>query len=275
MVGKIQPGLGEVQETLLIPLYGRARDATARRSILNDRRARELVDSLAYDFDRFQRGALYGSVVRTAIFDSWVRQFLDEHPHGTVVEIGTGLNTRFERVDNGAVRWFDLDLADTIDLRRRYFADNARRTMIADSVLATEWFDIVAGAPGPYLFVAEAVLLYLPEGQVRRAIGNLAGRFAGSLLALDTAGKAMVDNQERDRSMKTVSARMNWACDDPRRLDAWGLVLRDSRTLATPQPEIAKVLPAHYRYGMKVLARVRPSMVNKYRFNLFRIGDTP
>lgn len=274
-VGKIRPDLGEVQETLLIPLYGRARDATARRPILNDQRARELVESLAYDFGRFRGGALYGSVVRTAIFDSWVRKFLDHHPRGTVIEIGAGLNSRFERVDNGEVRWFDLDLPDTMDLRRRYFTDTARRTMLSASVLGTDWFGAVSAAPGPYLFVAEAVLLYFPENQVRGIVENIAGQFGGSLLAIDTAGKAMIESQDRDRSMKTVAARMKWVCDVPSRLSAWGLELLGTRTLATPQPEIAELLPAFYRYGMKVLARVRPSMVNRYCFNLYRIEDRP
>jgi O-methyltransferase involved in polyketide biosynthesis len=36
-------------------------------------------------------------ILRTAIFDMWVRSFVAAHPNGTVVEIGTGLNTRFER----------------------------------------------------------------------------------------------------------------------------------------------------------------------------------
>ncbi|MFF2224315.1 hypothetical protein ACFVV7_13470 [Streptomyces globisporus] len=40
--------LGTVQETLLIPLYGRALDAKARRPILRDDRARTMVESPAW-----------------------------------------------------------------------------------------------------------------------------------------------------------------------------------------------------------------------------------
>jgi O-methyltransferase involved in polyketide biosynthesis len=274
-VSKLRPDLGEVQETLLVPLYARAHDAASRRPILDDRRARELVETIDYDFGRFRGSSLFGSVLRTAVFDGWVRRFLDEHPGGTVVEIGTGLNTRFDRVDNGRVRWFDLDLPDVIELRRRYFTDTARRTMLAGSVLDTDWFDTVAAAPGPHLLVAEAVLLYFPEDQVRRVIATLADRFAGSLLALDTGGTRMIDNQHRNTSMKNLAAQMKWTCDDPRGLEAWGLRLTESRTLATPQPEIAERLPARYRYGLPLVARVLPGMVNTYRFNLFHLGGQP
>ncbi|KLO29073.1 methyltransferase [Mycolicibacter heraklionensis] len=272
-MGKVQPDLGEVQETLLIPLYGRARDNAKRHPILHDARAAELVDDLDYDFARFRGGSLPGSVLRTAIFDVWVRQFLRDHPSGTVVEIGTGLNTRFERVDNGRLRWFDLDLPDTIELRRRYFADTERRTMLAGSVLETDWFDAVAAAPAPYLFVAEAVLLYFPEDQARGAIRNLAARFPGSHLVVDTGGRKMIENQHRNGAMKALTARMKWVCDDPRELDTWGMELLDSRTLATPQPELATSLPARYRYGLPALARIAPGIVNAYRFNLFRLGN--
>ncbi|MGB3334921.1 MAG: class I SAM-dependent methyltransferase [Mycobacterium sp.] len=272
-MGKVQPDLGEVQETLLIPLYGRARDNAKRHPILHDARAAELVNDLDYDFTRFRGGSLPGSVLRTAIFDVWVRQFLRDHPAGTIIEIGTGLNTRFERVDNGSLRWFDLDLPDTIKLRRRYFADTDRRTMLAGSVLDTDWFDAVAGAPGPYLFVAEAVLLYFPEDQTRGALGNLARRFPGSQLIVDTGGRTMIENQHRNGAMRAVTARMKWVCDDPRELNTWGMELQESLTMASPQPELAASLPWRYRYGLPALARILPKVVNSYRFNLFRLGN--
>jgi len=165
-MSKVAPELGHVQETLLIPLYGRARDAAKRRPVLNDVRAGELVDGLEYDFTQFGGPALLGCVLRSAILDGWVRAFLTADPTGTVIEVGTGLNTRFDRLDNGTVHWFDLDLPDTIALRRRFFADRERRTMLVGSVLDTDWFDTVAAAPGPYLFVCEAVFVYLTGEQV-------------------------------------------------------------------------------------------------------------
>lgn len=76
---KIAPELGQVQETLLIPLYARARDAARRHPVLKDERAAELVDGLEYDFSRFGGPALLGCVLRSAILDGWVRRFLARH----------------------------------------------------------------------------------------------------------------------------------------------------------------------------------------------------
>jgi len=271
-MSKAAPELGQVQETLLIPLYGRARDAALRRPVLGDGRARELVDALDYDFTRFGGPALSGSVLRSAILDGWVRRFLDQHPAATVVEIGTGLNTRFDRLDNGTVRWFDLDLPDTIALRRRFFTDRRRCSMLVGSVLDTDWFDTVAAAPGPYLFVSEAVFVYLTEAQVRTVLSQLARRFEGSLIAFDTAGAVMLRNQHRNGSMHAVAARMQWVCEDPRRLEQWGPKLLESRTFATPQSDVAESWPARYRYGLPLLARLLPAVVNSYKINLFRLA---
>jgi O-methyltransferase involved in polyketide biosynthesis len=273
LVNRTEPDLGEVQETLLIPLYARACDAAARRPVLGDRRARELVDAIDYDFTRFRGGSLSGSVSRSSIFDGWTARFLREHPTGTVIELGTGLNTRFDRLDNGQVRWFDLDLPDAIALRHRFFSDSDRCTMLASSVLDAEWFATVAASPPPYLFLSEAVLIYLSGDEVRRTLTQLSQRFPGSLMAFDTAGKRMVAGQDRNRSLAQVSARLQWICDNPRDVERCGLQLLETRTLATPQPEIAKTWPPQRRYGMPLLARLAPAMVNTYKFNLFRAAS--
>lgn len=272
-MSKTAPELGDIGETLLIPLYARACDAVARRPVLGDKRARELVDAIDYDFTRFSGGSLPGSVSRTSIFDGWAARFLQEHPAGTVVELGTGLNTRFDRLDNGRVHWFDLDLADVITLRRKFFEDNDRRTMIAGSVLDADWFNAVAASPGPYLFLCEAVLIYLSDDDVHRVLTQLRDRFPGAEIAFDTAGQKMIDNQHRNKSLAQVRGRMQWICDEPRDLEPWGLTLLDTRTLATPQPEIAKTWPPQRRYGMALISRLLPAMVNVYKFNLFRLAS--
>jgi len=93
-------GARAVQETLFIPLAARARETGKERPVLRDPRAAEILASVNFDTEKYGRG--WGgrvTVLRTVIFDGWVSDFLTAHPGGTVVEIGTGLNTRFERVD--------------------------------------------------------------------------------------------------------------------------------------------------------------------------------
>lgn len=105
-----------MQRTLFFPLVARARETTGKRPLLSDPKAVEVLRAVDFDVSRYKTPMRYMVLIRTTILDWWVRQFLASHPDGTVVELGTGLNTRFERTDNGSVHWIDLDLPDTIEL---------------------------------------------------------------------------------------------------------------------------------------------------------------
>jgi O-methyltransferase involved in polyketide biosynthesis len=271
MEGKQQVRLGAVQETLFIPLAARARETQRKHPVLRDPKAVEMVRSIDYDAAKYGRGAGGPvTVLRTAIIDFWVRSFLAAHPAATVVELGTGLNTRFERVDNGQVHWFDLDLPDTIDLRRNFFADTDRRRMIAASALDEDWLPAVARGRGPYFFVADGVLVYLPEDQVMATLARIAERFPGALLALDTYPKQTFDRQHRLAARKGIDARWAWACDDPRSLERFGFEVMESATLTRPPRAMRGQLPARYRYLMPL---ADPLLGRAMAITLFRASS--
>ncbi len=272
---KQPPELGDVQETLLIPLYARAVETRKRNGMLSDPRAVEMVDAIDYDFTRFDGAkSLLGANLRTLLFDGWVSDFLRQHPTGTVVEIGTGLNTRFERLDNGTAHWIDLDLPDVIELRRAFFEDTDRRRMLAASVTDPAWTDAVREAPGPYFLAAEAVLIYLEEHQVRSVFDLIAERLPGALLALETAAGRMVDRQDSHDVLAEMAVRMRWRCEDPAALERWrpGVHLADSRTFARLPTPVARRLDPASRLMLRAASVLRRRDVRAYRFNLFRFA---
>jgi len=274
-VAKRKPiDLGTVQETLLIPLYGRAVESRKSEPVLRDPRAEELVAGIDYDFARFDGGpSLTGVVLRTALFDHWVRTFLDGHADATVVEIGVGLNTRYERLDNGRARWFELDLPDVIRLRDRFFSDTSRRRMLPASVLDRDWVDSVVASGPPYFIAAEAVLPYLDEADVRHALNLLTSHFTGALLALDTSGPGHFDTQNAHDALGKVDARMRWRCPDPEVVGSWcpGAQILASHTLGSLPPEVHDALPGEVREMIAVMAGQRLPQVEDYRLNLVRL----
>jgi O-methyltransferase involved in polyketide biosynthesis len=262
--------LGAVQQTLFIPLAARARESRRKRPVLADHKAVAMVESIGYDTAKYGRGAGGAiTVLRTTIFDYWVRSFLADHPAGTVVELGSGLNTRCERVDNGQVHWIDLDLPDTIELRRRFFTDTDRRQMVAASVLDEGWLATVADCGGPYFFAAEGVLVYLPEEQVRQVLTRIAGRFPGACLALDTYPQRTYDSQHKMAARRNMPARWAWACDDPRSLERLGLRLVQTATITRPPGALRGQLPRRYRYLLPLASPVLGKMLS---VNLFQVG---
>lgn len=269
--------LGEVQETLLGTLYARALETRKKRGLISDDKALEIVNSIDYDFSKFDDSPmLFGSVLRTLVLDQWVRDFLTLHPAGTVIEIGAGLNTRFERVDNGRLHWVDLDLPDAMALRRNFFKESSRHRMIAGSVLDGYWVSVVRELPGPYFFVIEGVLLYLDETEVRRVLQRLTENFPGAGLAFDTAAARFVAYQDHPDLKKRLQARLVWACDEPKDLERWSpdLRLHESRTLLQIPKGPRSRLPLTHRAVLPALRLIYRRRASSYLLNRFVIGET-
>ena len=266
--------LGQVQESLLVPLYGRALDSLKKRPILKDPKAVEIVESIDWDFQRFnQMRRVVAAALRTALFDEWVKDFLSRHPEGTVVEIGAGLNTRFERLDNGTLHWFDLDLPDTVELRRKFFTDSRRRVTLTASVLDPGWMAAVRQSPGPYFFVSEAVFIYLTEPEVKAALAQIAANFPRASIAFDTATLKGISHENKDHARRKLGARFSWACQDPREIERWNIGLRlvESRPLLDVPDSLRPRLSLSMRVVFRLFVELLPMITNAYRLNLFAV----
>lgn len=264
--------LGAVPETLLVPLYARAAESRRKHPILHDSRAIGMVESIDWDFQRFnQRSRVIACVLRSAMFDELVKGFLLTHPEGTVVEIGSGLNTRFERLDNGRLHWFDLDLPEVVELRRRFFEDSERRTTLAASVLDRDWMATVRRSPGPYLFVAETVFIYLQEQQVKAALSQIAADFPCLNIAFDTASRKAVNGGNKDFVRRKMAARFAWACDDPHEIENWNIGFRlvESRTLVDVPDPLKPRLSLPLRTTFLLLRKFANRPMKAYQLNLF------
>lgn len=134
---KTKVDLGVIQETLLITLWVRAVELQQADPIICDLKSAKILEAINYNFDKFAtaNNSQIGTCLGGMILDNWVGTYLKQHPQGSVVEIGAGLNTRFERVDNGELRWFDLDLPDSMKLRKQFFKETERRKFITASAL--------------------------------------------------------------------------------------------------------------------------------------------
>jgi O-methyltransferase involved in polyketide biosynthesis len=184
----VRPELDGVAETALWTLWFRNLEARRRDGVLSDPLAIELVKKLDYPFeDRF--GALFPAHVqiqalRVRAFDIEVQRFMGDHPDGTVVALGEGLETQFWRVDNGAVRWLTVDLPESVALRTTLLPPHDRQRRFAGSALDPAWTDLVDPGRG-VLITAQGLLMYLQPEQVRALVGMCAERFPGATLVFD------------------------------------------------------------------------------------------
>jgi len=105
-------------------------------------------------------------------------EFLKRSTNGIVIEIGCGLSTRFERVYNGKVLWYDLDFPEVIDIRKNFFKESERYHFIESSALDFKWMNKIDNKKGKdILLIAEGVFMYLFEKDVKSFILKLQKTF--------------------------------------------------------------------------------------------------
>jgi methyltransferase (TIGR00027 family) len=231
MSATVTPNLEGVAETLLITLYIRAMESQRPDALIKDEKAVALVNQMGYDFARFNQIKMdeddrVAVILRNREFDRYTRDFLARNPEAVVVHIGCGLDSRFERVDNGRVVWYDLDLPDVIEVRRRFIGGEAERYhLLAYSAFESAWLSTVnVHRQQPFLFLAEGVLMYFEEAQVKKLVLMLRDHFPGAELVFDAFSPYLVRaNNLRFRISPTkISARYHWGLKRGKDIESWG-----------------------------------------------------
>jgi methyltransferase (TIGR00027 family) len=225
--------LSGVTETLLVTLYLRAMESQRPDALIQDEKAVELVKQMSdggfYDFSRIKllhmnEANKLAIILRNRQFDRFTLDYLKRYPAACVVHIGCGLDTRFERVAerNSQLEWYDLDLPEVIELRRKLFGDEGNRHhLLGCSVLEDSWLEAVnAQHQRPFLFVAEGVSMHLKEAENKSLVQTLYGHFRGSDLVFDAYSPLhnLVSNIQTAR----FGFHTHWGIWSGKEIERWG-----------------------------------------------------
>ena len=253
--------LGDVQSTLLLPLVGRAK-ATAMATLdFTDDMATQIVSTLRASLEpHFQAVDLYSTLCyasRAMKMTNALEEFIRRRPGASVVNVGAGLDTIFYRVDNGRLRWYDLDLPDVIALRRKLLPEGPRDTCIAKSLFDATWYDDVAAGSDGIFMIAGGVLMYYPEPAVRELLCTAAERFPGAEVIFDVLSTDAVRRMNAaiaESEGKNVAIR--WGIDDAAEMCAWS-----NRIRVLEQTPYFGHVAKHAAWGEAILNKIRETEV--------------
>ena len=220
-----------VARTLLVPLACRAIESIRPDAIIHDPRAVEVYNALGGNSD-FVMGMsgmdIFVTAMRARQFDSFARGFLARNPGGLVVDLGCGLDTRFDRLDDGDMNWLGVDLPEVIELRRQYLPDDERCKTIPRSMFDLSWLDDAAQMNKPVIFLAEGVFPYFSTADVKPMVMGMAARFPKAELVFDAAAPFISRHHNRTSLvLKRSGTRILWDAKNPQELETWGLRLLD------------------------------------------------
>lgn len=235
-------GIGDVAATSLVTLYCHAIESRSANPILVDPKSVEITAGLNKTLSRseqpLEKALISGTLDRNLVvhiairakkYDDYVRDFLSRYPDGVVVNIGCGLDSRFLRIDNGRVFFYDLDLPEIIAIKKGFFTGSERYHLVASSVLDYGWMAPVRRHKGPFLFMAEGVFMYLDGDDVRSLVLAIKKTFPGSELVCEVENslwlspltKKMVEYKMQHQFHLGKGAMFRSGIRDSREMEQW------------------------------------------------------
>jgi len=161
-------------------------------------------------------------IARSKRFDLVVNKFIADHPAGTVVNIGCGLDTSYERIKCNSIHWYDLDLPDVIELKKKFQKATDNRKYISSSFLETKWFDNIV-INDRILLIAAGVFVYFEESEIRDFVIRVADRFEDCEMFFDvTSPKGLeIANLVIRKSGLDSRSFFKWALTDKSIMASW------------------------------------------------------
>lgn len=255
-----------VQETLVIPMYGRMKSSQLYPFLFKDDGAARLMSRIDYDFsslesnsrNAMQRFGFLEVAVRQYNLAWEVRDYLKTHPNAAVVNLGCGLDDTGRHCDNGTCKIYNIDYPDVIEVRNDLIPPGAREVNIACDLNDTSWFQSI-DASGGAVFFASGVFYYFLRSQVQKLVTAMAAAFPGGRLVFDaanrTAVKLMLKTWVKYANIKDVGAYFS---------------VEDAQTELSPWTKESKVSSRNFMLGYNDLKD--PSVSGLFRF-IARIGD--
>ncbi len=225
-MAKVKIKKNSIEETFILPLWGRAYETSKENPRIVDKKAVEIISKIDYDFtdvEKTQSASQHGWVARSIHTDRMVKNFLKKHPKATIVNIGCGMDTTFSRVDNGHIMFYELDLPDVIEVRKNFYEDSDRHKMIASSFMDIEYFENLK-VEDAILFLAGGVFMYFSEREIKKFFKDATNYFKNCDFYFDSLSPKILEMAKKkvlDEGGVKMQMGEGWGLKPIKSLEDW------------------------------------------------------
>ena len=255
-----------VANTLFVPLTARIAVSKEFPEYFSDRKALELEPFLPDDAAK--GSSQYSNIASAARYfnmDRMAAAFAEKYTECNVVYLGAGLETAYDRMHNDLPGgyWFECDLPEVIEARRKVFGERKRETTIPGDMFRMEWAARIDGSL-PTLLIISGVFQYFHEEEVIGFVKNCMAAFPGAEMIFDATSRfGLLYTNWFIKRTGNRNALMYFGIDDSRGFaQRCGTVLLEERTFF---PEALKML------GRKLSLASRISMKTAEKKKLVKI----
>ena len=200
-----------VPETMVQTLYARAKETKKQNAKIKDEIAVELVEKLDYDFSIADKDNAmnYGVIARTIVLDRMVEQYLKKHENTVVVNIACGLDTRCYRMKGKYLRWYNVDLPETMKIRSQFLTETDPVYQIAKSAMDDSYIDDIDYHGKNILVIIEGLTMYLYEKDIRKMFSIIDKSFQEVTVMVETMSPFVVKHM-KEKSIEGSNAKFTW-----------------------------------------------------------------
>ena len=200
-----------VPETMIQTLYARAKETRKQNAKIKDEIAVELVEKLDYDFSIADKDKAmnYGVIARTIVLDRMVEQYLKKHANTVVINLACGLDTRCYRMKGKYLRWYNVDLPETIKIRRQFLPETDPIYQIAKSAMDDSYMDDIDYHGENVLVIMEGLTMYLCEKDIRKIFSIIERSFQKVTVMVETMSPFVVKHV-KEKSIEGSNAKFTW-----------------------------------------------------------------
>lgn len=218
--------LSSIPETMLVPLWAKATETANKGGLIDDKFALSIIKQVDYDFSKFKKSVMsqVGCCVRADLIDKETQSFLSRHPDAVVIQLGAGIDARYQRIGSPKVtHWFDLDLKESLDIRKVVLPETERNTYIEMSMFNYKWINRVKAYSKPVLIIIEGVLMYFEPDEVKKFFRKLCDEFKEATVLMDILLYWGVKHSKHHDALSKLNnnAEFLWSVLHAREMEKW------------------------------------------------------
>lgn len=187
-----------VADTLFIPLNGRIQVSKRFPEYFYDEKALSLESSIPGSSLQEQTSEfnLLSSAARYHNMDQIMQGFIDRHPACNVVILGCGLETAYDRADRRQAQFYEMDLPQVIQGRRRVLGERENETLIPGDLFDLHWAEGI-DKNRPTLILVSGVFQYFKGEKIIDFIHQLQTLFKDAELVFDAVNSTGIKYAEK------------------------------------------------------------------------------
>ena len=208
--------LSGVEDTLYIPLVARIFASEKFPNYFYDEKALSLKPYIPTNLIEKNASEYFhmASVCRQDVIDKKIIKFLEENENCNVVFLGAGLETAYNRINNKKANFYQVDLPNVIEIRKRILGNAENERLISGDMFTLEWIKEI-DTELPTMIAVSGVYQYFNKEKIVEMIKKMKSLLPKGELVFDaTNTKGLKIANRYVKKTGNVNAQMYFSIDN-------------------------------------------------------------